>query len=224
VNTRHSPLKDAFLDDEKTFLNRGVIDLLALSSDSIFLKFTVFFLVAALTFSAMWVLWLNVSWRDLQQTHLEEIKLKDVVALKLVKAAQLEPLKQQQLQILRAIESGEFALSRKVEIASLLKDINRAGLSRGLKFELFRPEKEVISAHYAELPISLRVTGHYHQLGFFAADVAHMPRLVTLDNLFMTPLPEGNLTLEATLHTYRHLEAEERPVLKKSNPDPGGKP
>ena len=183
-----------------------------------------FFMVTALTFIALWVLWLGASLSQLELAQAEEIKLREVLTLKLSKAAQFDPLKNHRSQILLDIKSTEIALSQKGEMAGLLKDINRIGLSRGLQFELFRPEPEVVRAHYAELPISLRVTGRYHNLGLFAADIAHMPRLVTLDNLLVSPLKEGHLVLEASLHAYRHLAGDDRPMLKKTSADQGEKP
>ena len=202
----------------------GQLDLEVLSASPPLLKMFVFFMVTALTFISLWVLWLGVSLSNLKLAQAEEIKLKEALTLKLLKAAKFDPLKTQQSQILLGIESAEIALSHKGEMAGLLKDINRIGLSRGLQFELFRPEPEAVRAHYAELPISLRVTGRYHNLGLFAADIAHMPRLVMLDNLWIRPTKESNLVLEATLHAYRHLEGDDRPVIKKTNTDQGEKP
>lgn len=202
----------------------GSFDLQALSASPALFRIFIFFMVTALTFIAMWVLWLGVFLSHLELAQAEEIKFREVLTLKRLKAAQFDPLENQRRQILRGIESAELVLSHKGEMAGLLKDINRIGLSRGLQFELFRPELEVARAHYAELPISLRVTGRYHNLGFFAADMAGMPRLVTLDSLLITPLKEGHLVLEATLHAYRHLEGDDRPVLKKTSADQGGIP
>jgi len=184
----------------------------------------IFLTVAALTLITLWVLWLGMSLSHLETAQAEEIKFREVLAMKLLKAAKFDPLQNQRRQILRNIESAEMALLRKGEMAGLLKDINRIGLSRGLQFELFRPDVEVVLAHYVELPISLRVTGRYHSLGFFAADIASMPRLVTLDRLSISPLKEGNLVLEATLHAYRHLEADDRPVVKKTSAEQGEAP
>jgi len=215
---------DALADDEKTWMNMGQLDLQALSTSPPLLKMFMFFMVTALTFIFLWVLWLGVSLSHLEFAQAEEIKLREELTLKLLKSAKFDPLTIQHSQILLGIESAEIALSHKGEMAGLLKDINRIGLSRGLQFELFRPEPEVVRAHYAELPISLRVTGRYHNLGLFAADMAHMPRLVTLDNLLISPLKDGNLVLQATLHAYRHLERDDRPVLKKTSADQSDKP
>jgi type IV pilus assembly protein PilO len=93
----------------------------------------------------------------------------------------------------------------------LLSDINQAGLGRGLQFELFRPGQVQVKDYYAELPIAIRVTGRYHDVGSFAADVANLSRIVTLQNVGITPLPgrDSLLSLEATARTYRYLDAAE---------------
>ena len=213
MSNKRSSAAKAFSDDENTGLNRDALGLRALSNMSPLFKLALFFAVAALTFTVLWWLWLGASLTELTRVQAEEIKLQEALAARQLKIAQLAPLKKQQEQILLGIASAELALSQKGEMAGLLKDINRAGLSRGLQFEIFRPEKEVPHAHYAELPISLRVTGRYDNLGFFAADIAGLPRLVTLDHLVMTPLKEGHLMLEASLHAYRHLnDAAPSPV------------
>lgn len=217
MTNRHPPGEDALPEDEKSWMNMGQFKLQALAASSSFVKTFMFFMVTALTFGALWGLWLGVALSHLEIAQSEEIKLREVLASKLLKAAKFEPLKNRRSQILRDIETVELPLSRKGEMAGLLKDINRLGLSRGLQFELFRPELEVAHAHYAELPISLRVTGRYRNLGLFAADMASTSSLVTLDNLLMTPLKDGNLVLEATLHAYRRLEGEDRPVLKNAS-------
>jgi len=92
---------------------------------------------------------------------------------------------------------------------SLLVDINQAGLGRGLQFELFRPGTEIMKDFYAELPITVRVTGNYHDLGAFAGDVAKMPRIVTLNNVNVNVGKESGLYMDATATTYRYLDEEE---------------
>jgi type IV pilus assembly protein PilO len=96
---------------------------------------------------------------------------------------------------------------------ALLSDINQAGLGRGLQFELFRPGQVAIKDYYAELPIAIRVTGRYHDIGAFAADVANLSRIVTLQNITIAPAQardaSGLLAMEATARTYRYLDATE---------------
>jgi type IV pilus assembly protein PilO len=92
---------------------------------------------------------------------------------------------------------------------ALLSDINQAGLGRSLQFDLFRPGQVAVREYYAELPIALKVTGHYHDIGAFASDIANLSRIVTLNNLSIVPKPDGALSLESTAKTFRYLDADE---------------
>jgi type IV pilus assembly protein PilO len=91
----------------------------------------------------------------------------------------------------------------------LLSDINQAGLGRGLQFELFKPGSNVVKEFYAEMPIDIRVTGAYHEIGEFVSDVARMPRIVTLNNVAINADKDGRLKLEAKAITYRYLDEGE---------------
>jgi type IV pilus assembly protein PilO len=100
-------------------------------------------------------------------------------------------------------------LPNRAEIDALLTDINQAGLGRGLTFELFRPAtQEKMADFYAELPINIRITGSYHDMGAFASDVAQLPRIVTLNDVAIAN-DKGTLTLEAVAKTFRYLDEEE---------------
>ncbi|MHB1094476.1 type IV pilus inner membrane component PilO, partial [Sulfuriferula sp.] len=98
----------------------------------------------------------------------------------------------------------------------LLTDINQAGLGRGLQFELFKPGTEKIGDFYAELPINVRLTGTYHDLGAFASDIAQLPRIVTLHDIEISPDKNGVLTMNAVVKTYRYLDADEIAAQKKN--------
>ena len=101
-------------------------------------------------------------------------------------------------------------LPGKSEIDALLTDINQAGLGRGLQFELFKPASdEAVRDFYAELPITIRITGTYHDLGAFASDVGKLSRIVTLNDVALTPAKDGNLVMDATAKTFRYLDEEE---------------
>lgn len=101
-------------------------------------------------------------------------------------------------------------LPNKSEMEALLTDINQAGLGRGLRFELFRPaQRETASEFYAELPITVKLTGNYHDMGAFASDVSQLPRIVTLNDVALSVDREGTLTMDATARTYRYLDEEE---------------
>ena len=106
----------------------------------------------------------------------------------------------------------------KAEMDALLSDINQAGLGRSLQFELFRPGNVAVKEYYAELPIEIRVTGRYHDMGAFASDIANLSRIVTLNNLSVTPVAgrEGNLSMSATAKTFRYLDSEEVSAQRKA--------
>ena len=139
------------------------------------------------------------------------------------KAVNLEALKKQREQVQQYVTQLEKQLPSKAEMAALLSDVNQAGLGRSLQFELFRPGQVVVKDYYAELPIAVRVTGKYHDMGAFASDVANLSRIVTLNNLSISPVnatsQDGLLSMEVTARTFRYLDAEEiaaqKPGAKK---------
>ena len=103
--------------------------------------------------------------------------------------------------------------------SSDLVDINQAGLGRGLQFELFKPGQVVVKDYYAELPIAIKVSGRYHDVGEFAADIANLSRIVTLHDLSLAPPQRdtsGSLVMEATARTYRYLDAAEVAEVKRA--------
>jgi type IV pilus assembly protein PilO len=135
-----------------------------------------------------------------KETYIEKKKL----------AVNLDAYKQQRAEIEQAFGALLKQLPNKSEMDALLIDINQAGLGRGLAFELFKPaEKENFTEFYAELPVNIKVTGQYHDLGAFASDVAKMPRIVLLPDLKIDPPKDGSLSMEATAKTYRYLDEEE---------------
>ncbi len=148
--------------------------------------------------------------KALEDAQTQEETLKTTYLAKKRSAVNLPALRQQ----LKDIEHSLTALLRqlpdKSEMEALLVDINQAGLGRGLQFELFKPAvNETINAFYAELPISIRVIGGYHDIGAFVSDVAQLPRIVTLNNIGITPGTDGKLVLDAVAKTFRYLDEEE---------------
>jgi type IV pilus assembly protein PilO len=146
----------------------------------------------------------------------EESLKKDYLAKK-TQAINLDLLKQQ----LREIDTQFGALLKqlpnKAQMDALLVDINQAGLSRGLQFELFKPAPaESAREFYAELPISLKVTGNYHDMGGFAADVGQLPRIVTLNNVQISAAKDGNLSMDVTARTFRYLDEDELAAQRKA--------
>ena len=115
-------------------------------------------------------------------------------------------------------------LPNKSEMDALITDINQAGLGRGLEFELFKPaSQEIIKGEIAELPIAIRVTGNYHDLGKFASDIAQLPRIVNLHDISITQNKDGMLVMEATAVTYRYLDEEELAAQRKAAKQKGAK-
>jgi type IV pilus assembly protein PilO len=162
-------------------------------------------------------------WRDqieaLDKAQDEEIKLREAYASKKAKAVNLDLYVQQLKEIEQSFGALLKQLPNKSEMDALLTDINQAGLGRGLQFELFRPAtQERMADFYAELPISVRITGNYHDMGAFASDVAQLPRIVTLNDVGIVN-DKGTLTMEATAKTYRYLDEEEVAKQRKSAKD-----
>jgi type IV pilus assembly protein PilO len=157
----------------------------------------------------------------------QELKLRDDYKTKMAQAINLDALEAQQQQVNRYVERLEKQLPSKAEMAALLSDINQAGVGRGLQFELFRPGQVVVKDYYAELPIDIKVVGTYHDIGEFAADMAKMPRIVTLNNLALTAGKDGALSLEAIAKTFRYLDQDELDAQAKARKakkkTPGGK-
>ncbi len=157
-----------------------------------------------------------------QETGAEkEAKLKTEYAEKSRQAVNLEALRAQKVQVDQYVERLQKQLPSKAEMAALLSDINQAGLGRGLQFELFKPGQVVVKDYYAELPINIKVTGNYHDIGAFASDMANLPRIVTLNNMQLTASQQGSgvLTLDAVAKTFRYLDPEEVAAQRKAAAD-----
>ena len=167
--------------------------------------------VAIVVIVLAWFFLLSTVHDELDAEFAKEPVLKNDYRAKLAQAVNLSELRKQKLQVEEYVTQLEKQLPGKAEMDALLSDINQAGLGRGLQFELFRPGQVSIKDYYAELPISLKVAGRYHDIGSFAADIANLSRIVTLHNLNITTPKEGGATLsmEATARTYRYLDAAE---------------
>lgn len=183
-------------------------------------RYAVFVLLAAACLVALWFAWLSDVEEELVQAQAEELKLRDEYKVKLAKAVNLEALTKQREQVQQYVTQLEKQLPSKAEMDALLSDINQAGLGRSLQFELFRPGQVVINDYYAELPIALRVTGRYHDMGAFAADIANLSRIVTLNNLDIVSAKEGALTMNVTAKTFRYLDINEINAQRKATAPP----
>ena len=152
-------------------------------------------------------------WKDqyeaLQNAQAEETKLKGEYGQKKAKAVNYDLYVAQLKEVEQSFGALVKQLPNRSEIDALLTDVNQAGLGRGLTFELFKPAvQERMADFYAELPISIRITGNYHDMGAFASDVAQLPRIVTLNDLVITN-DKGALAMEGVAKTFRYLDDEE---------------
>jgi type IV pilus assembly protein PilO len=189
-------------------------------------KYLSWFATVAAVIAACWFGFLSGATDELQAERDREPALKKDYQSKLGQAVNLGELRKQKLQVQEYVTQLEKQLPGKAEMDALLSDINQAGLGRGLQFELFRPGQVEVKDFYAELPIAIKVSGRYHDMGSFAADVANLSRIVTLHNLSIAPIPAkdakdatGTLSMEATARTYRYLDANEVAEQKKAAAD-----
>jgi type IV pilus assembly protein PilO len=169
--------------------------------------------VLTLVFVVIVIVGALLDWRDqwdtLDRVQDEELKLKEAYASKKAKAVNLELYIQQLREIEQSFGALLKQLPNKSEMDALLTDINQAGLGRGLQFELFKPATtEKMADFYAELPITVKLTGNYHDMGAFASDVAQLPRIVTLNDLSIAN-DKGTLTMETVAKTFRYLDEDE---------------
>lgn len=152
----------------------------------------------------------------LDRVRQQEETLKRDFETKQAKAANLEGYKQQMKEMEESFGTMLRQLPSKTEVADLLVDVTQTGLASGLKFELFKPQKEVPKEFYAELPILLKVVGSYHDFGAFVSGVAALPRIVTLHDISITrEKGKKDLVMEATAKTYRYLDEEEIAAARK---------
>jgi type IV pilus assembly protein PilO len=170
--------------------------------------------------AGLWFAKINEYEAELDAEVAKEASLRKDYETKLIKAVSLEALKRQREQVQQYVIQLEKQLPSKAEMAALLSDINQAGLGRSLQFDLFRPGQVVVREYYAELPIQIKVTGKYHDMGYFASDIAHLSRIVTLNNISIAPQGKDKdssvLTMEATARTFRYLDPEEIQAQKQA--------
>ena len=173
---------------------------------------------------AGWFLLLAATQEELDTARAKEPVLKKDYRSRLTQAVNLAELRKQKLQVQEYVTQLEKQLPGKAEMDALLSDINQAGLGRGLLFELFRPGQMQVKDFYAELPISIRVSGRFHDIGSFTADVANLSRIVTLHNLAVAPSKDGMLAMDATARTYRYLDSAEVADQKRAREAAAAKP
>jgi type IV pilus assembly protein PilO len=147
---------------------------------------------------------------ELDQAEQQELDLRVIFEKKAQQAANLEAYEKQLEEMRESFGAMLRQLPNKTEVADLLVDVSQTGLASGLEFELFQPQAENPREFYAELPISIRVIGEYHEFGNFVSGVAALPRIVTLHNVNINRTSSNMLSMDLTAKTYRYLENEER--------------
>jgi type IV pilus assembly protein PilO len=166
-------------------------------------------------FAGYWFI-IRGEWETFQSTQAQEQELKKTYSSKVALAVNLDAYKQQMEEMRQTFGSLLRQLPNTTEVPDLLIDITQAGLGRGLEFVLFKPQKEIPREFYAELPISIRVKGTYHQLADFISDVAALPRIVTFGDINIHSEKKANeLLMSAQARTYRYLDEAEIAALAK---------
>ena len=184
-------------------------------------RLVLYLLIVCLVVGGAWYALLMDSGVELEGLQAKEVAFRQDYQQKLSKAVNLDALTKQREQAHIFVTQLEKQLPGKAEMSALLSDINQAGLGRSLLFELFRPGVVLVRQYYAELPISIRVTGKYHDIGDFASDIAHLPRIVTLDSLMITPGKNGSLLMDVTARTFRYLDSDEVDAQAAAAKTPG---
>lgn len=192
-------------------------------------KLTAFAFTAVAVVALGWFAVLSGQNDELQAQRDREPQLKEEFRSKMAQAVNLGELRKQRIQVEEYVKQLEKQLPGKAEMDALLSDINQAGLGRGLEFDLFKPGSVSVKDYYAELPISVRVSGRYHDIGAFTADIANLSRIVTLHNLSIANINTkdggggGTLFMEATARTYRYLDQTEVDAMRAEKAKSKGK-
>lgn len=180
-------------------------------------------LALLLLVAGYFILW-SPAIEDYNQAEAKEQELRQIFLTKKSQAVKIEAYRQQMVDIEKTFGALLKQLPDRSEMDGLLTDINQSGLGRGLEFELFKPGQEIVADFYAEMPIQIKVLGNYHDIGAFATDVSRLSRIVTLNDLLISPLQKdvkgggGTLVLEAVAKTYRYLDSSEI-AAKKAEED-----
>lgn len=177
---------------------------------------TLLIVLLLITGASYWFDWQN----QIEQIGAEKTKegqLRNTFIDKKKQAINLDAYLQQKADIEKQFGALLKQLPGKSEMDALLTDINQAGLGRGLQFELFKPAaSESVKDFYAELPITIKITGNYHDIGAFASDIGKLSRIVTLNDIGLQGSKSGALTMDATAKTFRYLDETEISQQRKA--------
>ncbi|MBY4949922.1 type 4a pilus biogenesis protein PilO [Cupriavidus respiraculi] len=174
-------------------------------------------LAAALVLGLGWQLYWSGKLEELDRKRMEQESLKQSYQAKVAQVANLDALRAQKREVEQRVAQVERQLPDKAEMDALLADVNHSGVARGLQFELFKPQPAVLKPYFAEMPVNLRVTGRYHDVAQFNADVAGLSRIVSIQGMQLTAGKDGaGLAMEAVAMAYRALDAEELAAQRKA--------
>lgn len=180
-------------------------------------RVTMAIVVFVLVLGLGWFLYLDGLKEEKQAGVTQEEQLKEEYKKKVAQAVNLDALRQQKEEVSQYVNSLEKKLPSKAEMDALLSDITQAGVGRGLQFELFKPGQVTLKDYYAELPISIKISGRYHDLAAFSSDIANLSRIVTLNDLNLNSSAKGgSLSLDAVAKTFRYLDKDEVDASKKA--------
>ena len=188
-----------------------------------FPKIFLYLLAAVCAAGAVWFVFVNDAVEELETARQEESRLREEYKRKVVKAVNLDALKNQLTEVQQYVAILERQLPSEAEMDALLSDIGQTRYGRGLQVDLFRPNQVVVRDYYAELLIFVKSTGQFHDIAGFAADVANLSRIVTLNNISIKPVNQANadggenLLLEATAKTFRYLDQSEIDAQRQAN-------
>lgn len=171
--------------------------------------------VTTVVMALLWQFWISDFSSELATSVAKEQQLRADFKTKLAQASNLAFLKKQRDEVEGYVKQLESQLPGRAEMSALLSSINQIGIKRNLQFELFRPGQVLVKTYYAELPVTIRVNGSYHDFGRFASDIALLPRIATLGNISITAKTDTSIAFDATLKTYRYLDIDEAAAQRK---------
>jgi type IV pilus assembly protein PilO len=191
------------------------LDLRDIAGSPVQVRAIIFAVVFAAVLGVGWTFFWSDSLRVLEDARKEELSLREAYAVKKGQAFHYEAYKRRLAEVEQSLATMLRQLPDRSQMDSLLTDINQAGVGRGLEFDLFRPGTETLSDFYATLPVSIKVTGGYHDIAGFVSDLAKLPRIVTLHDISIVPAKGDSLGMEARVQTYRYLDESELAAMKK---------
>ena len=199
------------------------LDLKNFTKASVPVKAAVLGVVLTLLVAAAYFLDWSESLDQLEAARAQENSLRETYTNKKRQAIHLDAYRKRLADTEKALAAMLRQLPNKAQMDALLTDINQTGISQGLEFDLFKPGTEVKADFYATLPVTIKVNGGYHELSMFVSEVAKLPRIVTVHDITLTPRKDNQLSMDATIRTYRYLDESEMPQPEPKGGKKGGK-